>query len=181
MRTIAFESRAYVLSANQCVKRKHLPDWLVGKHPATTTPESLENKSTMENKSTKSASLTKVPTNDEVDTVPQHSTSIQAPESHELALPASQHPSSSPAQSTNEASDPSEEEFVCRGGSCIIGPDGTVLAGPLWEVEEGGLLSVEVDFENCERGRLDLDVAGSYGRGDAFHLKVDGLDISPPP
>lgn len=54
-----------------------------------------------------------------------------------------------------------------------------MLAGPLWE-DEDGLLSVEVDFEDCERGRLDLDLAGSYGRGDAFRLEVEGLDISPP-
>ena len=110
MRTIAFESRAYVLSANQCVKPKHLPDWI-----------------------------------------------------------------------TLTASDASGEDFVSRGGSCIVGPDGSVLAGPMWEVEDGGLLSVEVDFEDCERGRLDLDVAGSYGRGDAFRLEVEGLDLSPPP
>ena len=73
------------------------------------------------------------------------------------------------------------EEYVSRGGSCIISPTGAVLAGPLWDVEDGGLLAMTVDFEDCERGRLDLDVAGSYGRGDAFRLEVVGLDISPPP
>jgi len=77
------------------------------------------------------------------------------------------------------------EEYLSRGGSCIIGPDGSVLAGPIWETEEedegeGTLLSMEVDFEDCERGRLDLDVAGSYSRGDVFELRVRGLDISPP-
>ena len=75
----------------------------------------------------------------------------------------------------------SDEEYVSRGGSCVISPTGVVLAGPLWEVEDGGLLIAKVDFEDCERGRLDLDVAGSYGRMDSFELKVAGLDISPPP
>lgn len=117
MRTIAFESRAYVLSANQCQKRKHLPTWITD------------------------------------------------------------HVQQSASSGTAE-----QEDYVSRGGSCIISPDGSVLAGPIWETDEDGeLLSVEVDFEECERGRLDLDLAGSYGRGDVFKLEVKELDISPPP
>jgi nitrilase len=54
-------------------------------------------------------------------------------------------------------------EFVSRGGSCIVSPLGEVLAGPLWE-DEDGLLVYDVDFDDCLRGRLDLDVGGSYSR-----------------
>ena len=87
-------------------------------------------------------------------------------------------------------------EFACRGGSCIISPTGDLLAGPLWE-KENELLIVDVDFDDCLRGRLDFDVAGSYSRfvsclpswsaltdlsirNDAFKLTVEGLDINPP-
>jgi nitrilase len=73
----------------------------------------------------------------------------------------------------------SSSPFVSRGGSCIVSPSGAVLAGPLWE-EDDGLLSVDVDMEDCVRGRLDLDVAGHYSRSDAFRLEVEGLDLSPP-
>ena len=105
---------------------------------------------------------------------------VEKPETHVLALPSStiskDHSVSSITQERN-----TDNDFVCRGGSCIISPTGSILAGPLWDVEDGGFLTATVDFEDCERGRLDLDVAGSYGRNDSFELRVAGLDISPPP
>ena len=73
------------------------------------------------------------------------------------------------------------EKWACRGGSCIVGPMGQVLQGPLWEKNDGSILSADVDFEDCERGRLDFDAAGSYSRNDSFRLQVEGLDLSPPP
>lgn len=56
-----------------------------------------------------------------------------------------------------------EAGFISRGGSSIVGPFGDVLAGPQWEDDEG-ILWADVDFDDCVRGRLDLDVAGSYSR-----------------
>ena len=105
---------------------------------------------------------------------------VEKPETHVLALPSSTiSKDQTPSSTTQERN--TDNDFVCRGGSCIISPTGSILAGPLWDVEDGGLLMATVDFEDCERGRLDLDVAGSYGRNDSFELRVAGLDISPPP
>ena len=72
------------------------------------------------------------------------------------------------------------DDYVSRGGSCIVGALGQVLAEPLWEVEDGGLHIVDVDMDDCERSRLDIDVAGSYSRYFLFpmsslHLLI--LDI----
>ena len=76
-----------------------------------------------------------------------------------------------------------EGEFVSRGGSCIVGRLGEVLIGPVWEAmddDEDALLVIDIDLDDCTRGRLDLDVAGSYSRNDAFHLTVTGLNLDPP-
>ena len=192
MQTVACESRAYVLSANQCMKRKHLPHWITGKEgPKQDQEDPVEAKAVGETKKTRRSSsiVTKTEYNHEI-TWPgtDHESSADSKSSDQTApngtIPlhldavASEDEATENPQPQRESSD---EEYVCRGGSCIISPSGAVLAGPLWEVEDDGLLIATVDFEDCERGRLDLDVAGSYGRMDSFELKVAGLDISPPP
>ncbi len=70
--------------------------------------------------------------------------------------------------------------FTSRGGSAIVSPFGDVLAGPQWE-DDQGIVYADVDFEDCVRGRLDLDAAGSYSRNDSFRLEVRGLDLGPLP
>ncbi|KAI1825446.1 carbon-nitrogen hydrolase [Xylaria intraflava] len=73
-----------------------------------------------------------------------------------------------------------ETRFLSRGGSSIVSPFGEVLAGPQWEDDEG-LIYADVDMEDCVRGRLDLDAAGSYSRNDSFKFSVEGLGLDPLP
>ena len=149
--------------------------------PAPGSNPSLTGTAT-ENKTTNGTSpihLSAIPADDE--TLQNHdSVQVEKAESHVLALPSSTISKHQPSSSTTQERN-ADNDFACRGGSCIISPTGSILAGPLWDVEDGGLLTATVDFEDCERGRLDLDVAGSYGRNDSFELRVAGLDISPPP
>ncbi|KAK4235780.1 carbon-nitrogen hydrolase [Achaetomium macrosporum] len=72
------------------------------------------------------------------------------------------------------------ELFSSRGGSAIVSPFGDVLAGPQWE-DDTGIIYADVDFDDCIRGRLDLDTAGSYSRNDSFKFEVRGLDLTPLP
>jgi nitrilase len=63
------------------------------------------------------------------------------------------------------------ETVVCRGGSCIVDPFGTFLAGPNLEGE--AILTAEIDRAQIVRGKYDLDVVGHYARPDIFQLHVD--------
>lgn len=109
MQTIACEGRCVVLSANQCIKRSSLPNWISGRGQ------------------------------------------------EEAALIAA-NPKEPEATQIKEA-----DSFVSRGGSCVISPSGEVIGGPLWDKPDG-LVIVTMDFDDCLRGRLDMDVAGSYSR-----------------
>ncbi|KAM7206405.1 Carbon-nitrogen hydrolase [Naviculisporaceae sp. PSN 640] len=84
------------------------------------------------------------------------------------------------ATSTKAQTQSQTQAFVSRGGSSIISPFGEVLAGPQWE-DDVDIISVDVDFDDCIRGRLDLDTAGSYSRNDSFRFWVEGLDLTPLP
>ena len=56
-----------------------------------------------------------------------------------------------------------------EGRSVVVSPSGAVIAGPL--IGEG-LLLAELDLDEVQRGKFDLDVAGHYSRPDVFTLQV---------
>lgn len=60
---------------------------------------------------------------------------------------------------------------VIRGGSCIIGPLGKVLAGPVYGEET--ILYADLQRSDLIEARFDLDVVGHYARPDVFQLLVD--------
>ncbi len=62
------------------------------------------------------------------------------------------------------------DEFLGRGGSAILAPDGTYLAGPLWDEE--GILYAELDPQQLYEERQRFDAAGHYHRPDVLSLKV---------
>jgi nitrilase len=167
MRTVACEGRCFVLSANQCIKTKNLPDW-VTEGSARANSNAEVNGMSVGSAATRST------------VGRRQSMTARTEDNHEIVWRSKglNFEEDVPAL---DGSDALGEEFASRGGSCIIGPMGQVLAGPLWEVDEDGILYAEVDFDDCERGRLDFDAAGSYSRNDAFKLTVEGLDLSPPP
>jgi nitrilase len=62
------------------------------------------------------------------------------------------------------------DDLLGRGGSAILAPDGTYLAGPLWDEE--GVLYAELDPQRLYEARQRFDPAGHYNRPDVFRLEV---------
>jgi len=63
------------------------------------------------------------------------------------------------------------DDWLSRGNSAIIGPEGEILAGPL--VGEEGVLYAEVDARQAQLARQQFDSVGHYSRSDVFRLVVD--------
>lgn len=63
------------------------------------------------------------------------------------------------------------DTVMMRGGSAIIDPTGTVLAGPDFDGET--ILYAQADTAAIARGKYDFDVTGHYSRPDVFELVVD--------
>jgi nitrilase len=61
-------------------------------------------------------------------------------------------------------------ELMDRGGAAIIAPDGTYLAGPLYD--EPGIVYATLDPDRLAADRQRFDPAGHYSRPDVFQLVV---------
>ncbi len=61
-------------------------------------------------------------------------------------------------------------DVIGRGGSAILGPDGSYLAGPLYGEE--GILYAELDPARLHEERQRFDAAGHYHRPDVLGLTV---------
>jgi len=61
-------------------------------------------------------------------------------------------------------------DVIGRGGSAILGPDGSYLAGPLWDEE--GILYAELDPARLDEERQRFDPVGHYHRPDVLRLEV---------
>lgn len=57
------------------------------------------------------------------------------------------------------------------GGSSVIAPDGSVIAGPADAAEQ--LLYADIDLSRCLHEKTVHDLAGHYNRSDIFSLHVD--------
>jgi nitrilase len=66
------------------------------------------------------------------------------------------------------------EEVLIRGGSCVVDPFGTLLAGPVFDRSE--VLVSEIDLDLLDGAYLDLDVVGHYARPDIFQLVTTGKE-----
>ena len=64
-----------------------------------------------------------------------------------------------------------DDTLLMRGGSCIVGPLGQVLAGPVYG--EDALLTAEIDMDDIPRAQMDFDPVGHYARPDVFQLAVN--------
>ncbi|KAI0130725.1 carbon-nitrogen hydrolase [Daldinia grandis] len=204
MRTVALEGRCFVVSSNMCVRGDSAADSVAThnyKHGAAAHSDHQKGATGRRNSFMTEdgfeIALPLSPTSPSVSGKPRmvgqgRRRSVFDEDGNEIALPEGDLTASAVAEEEKEVRDKADppalvktpvalrNNFVSRGGSSIVSPFGDVLAGPQWEDEEG-VIYADVDFDDCIRGRLDLDAAGSYSRNDSFKFSVAGLDLDPLP
>jgi len=62
------------------------------------------------------------------------------------------------------------DSFVLNGGTSIIAPDGSILAGPAFDEE--AIITADLDLSRIAQESLALDVSGHYTRPDIFEVKL---------
>jgi nitrilase len=62
------------------------------------------------------------------------------------------------------------DDWVLRGGSAVIGPDGSYITQPVWDEER--VVVVELDLDRRREESMTLDVSGHYQRRDVFDFSV---------
>jgi nitrilase len=72
---------------------------------------------------------------------------------------------------------PTTQDVLIRGGSCIVGPLGGLLAGPVYGEE--CVLTADLDRDDLARAKFDFDVVGHYDRPDVFRLHVNEQAMRP--
>ena len=63
------------------------------------------------------------------------------------------------------------DAVLIRGGGCVVGPLGQVLAWPVFGEE--AVLTADLDLDEIPRARFDFDPVGHYARPDVFRLAVN--------
>jgi hypothetical protein len=68
---------------------------------------------------------------------------------------------------------PAEDcDFIMKGGSCVIGPDGQYVAGPAFGSEV--IILARINLERIREESLALDVTGHFNRPDLFDFRFNG-------
>ena len=65
---------------------------------------------------------------------------------------------------------PEDREWINQGNSCIIGPTGKILAGPLGAKE--GILYADINLRDIIAAKRMFDAVGHYSRPDVFKFEV---------
>ena len=72
---------------------------------------------------------------------------------------------------------PADQDWLIRGGSCVVGPLGHLLAGPVYGEE--CVLVADLDRADLVRAKFDFDVVGHSARPDVFRLTVNQAAARP--
>ena len=65
---------------------------------------------------------------------------------------------------------PEDREWITIGNSCIIAPNGQILAGPL--AAEEGILYADIDLQQILAAKRMFDAVGHYARPDVFAFSL---------